>query len=228
MHVRTTKFLTVGALTLLLASLSATPARRALPGDLPKPLGQMTAGELFAFGASVRFDNGPVQDRDCARGTCLGRIDAVREQTPGPSSISANGTIVARLVNLGGGQGNEGPEDRYQTARGQSEFYIVALKTASGWSWTVREATRNGSEAPRETASGAWIVCRHDPSVPSHPKGRSQFASCTGNAGAGTGEELTRAAGPRLPRDYAVSFLSYGPRDPGWLSCSDGCCTAGQ
>jgi hypothetical protein len=226
MHVRTTKFLTLGALAILTASLSATPTRRALPGDLPKPLSQMTAGELFAFGASVRFDNGPVQDRGCARGPCLGRIDAVREQTPGPGSISANGTIVARLANLGGNQGNEGPENRYQTARGQQEFYLIALRQGDGWSWSVREATRNGPDAPRETASGAWTVCRHDPSNPNHPKGRSQFASCTANAG--TGEELTRAAGPRMPRDYALSLLAYSPNDPGWLSCSDGCCTAGQ
>jgi hypothetical protein len=167
-----------------------------------------------------------VQDRACARGACLGRIDAVREQTPGPSSISANGTIVARLVNLGGGQGNEGPENRYQTARGQQDFYLIALKTSTGWSWTVREAVRNESTAPRETASGSWTVCRHDPSIASHPKGRSQFASCSGNAG--SGEELMRAAGPRAPRDYALSLLPYNPGDPGWLSCSDGCCTAGQ
>jgi hypothetical protein len=226
MNIGTRKFLTLGTLALLGASLSATPATRALPGDLPKPLSQMTAGELFAFGASVRFDNGPVQDRDCARGSCLGRIDAVRDQIPGPSSISANGTIVARLVNLGGGQGNEGPENRYQTARGQQDFYLIALKTSTGWSWTVREAVRNEGIAPRETASGAWTVCRHDPSIQGHPKGRSEFASCSGSAGAD--EDLTRASGPRIAGDSAVSLLAYNPRDPGWLSCSDGCCTAGQ
>jgi hypothetical protein len=226
MNVRTMKFLTATAITLLGVSISAAPATRALPGDLPKPLAQMTSDELFAFGASLRFDNGPVQDRDCARGGCLGRIDAVREQTPGPGSISANGTIVARLVNLGGRDGNEGPESRYQTARGRQEFYLIALKTANGWSWTVREAARNGSDAPRETASGTWTVCRHDPANPGHPKGRSQFASCTGNAGAS--DELMRSAGPRIPGDFAVSLLPYNPGDPGWLSCSDGCCTAGQ
>lgn len=227
MHVRTTKLLTPLALALLGASLSATPGSRALPGDLPKPLAQMNASELFAFGASLRFDNGPVQDRDCARGACLGRIDAVRDQTPGPGSISVNGTIVARLVNLGGRDGNEGPESRYQTARGQQEFYLIAMKTAGGWSWTVREAIRNGFEAPRETASGRWTVCRHDPTDPTHPKGRSRFASCTGSSGASGSDDLARAAGPRLPRDYAAA-LAYNPGDPGWLSCSDGCCTAGQ
>jgi hypothetical protein len=226
MNVRATKFLTLSALAILTASLSATPATRALPGDLPKPLSQMTAGELFAFGASVRFDNGPVQDRDCARGSCLGRIDAVREQTPGPSSISVNGTIVARLVNLGGGQGNEGPENRYQTARGQQDFYLIALKTSTGWSWTVREAVRNEGVAPRETASGDWTVCRHDPSIAGHPKGRSEFASCSGSAGAS--ENLMRASGPRIVSGDATSPFVYNPRDPGWLSCSDGCCTAGQ
>lgn len=227
----TTKFLRLGAIASLAATIAAiepVPAPRALPGDLPQPLAQMTAGDLFAFGASLRFDNGPVQDRDCSRGRCLGRIDAVVDQVPGPGSISANGTIVARLVNLGGRDGNEGPESRYQTARGQSEFYLVALKAGAGWTWTVREAVRNGETQPRETASGSWTVCRHDPANPGHPKGRSQFASCSGSAGTDDGQGLLRSAGPRSPRDYALSLAPYNPGDPGWLSCSDGCCTAGQ
>lgn len=201
MHVRTTKFLTLGAVVLLIASISAAPAPRALPGDLPVALSQMTSAELFEFGAGLRFDNGPVQDRGCMEGPCLGRIDAVRDQTPGAGSISGYGTIVARLVNLGGNRGNEGPENRYQTGRGQQVFYLMALKQANGWSWTVREAARGARTTPRETASGAWTVCRHDPATENHPKGRSRFASCAASAGAG---------------------------DPGWLSCSDGCCTAGQ
>jgi len=229
MHVRTTKFLTLGAVVLLTASISAAPAPRALPGDLPAPLARMTSGELFEFGAGLRFDNGPVQDRGCAEGPCLGRIDAVRDQTPGASSISANGTIVARLVNLGGSRGDEGPENRYQTGRGQQVFYLIALKQGNGWSWTVREAARAVRTPSRETAFGAWTVCRHDPANENHPKGRSRFASCAASAGSGSaGDDLTRAAGPHHPREHAVSLLALNREDPGWLSCSDGCCTAGQ
>jgi hypothetical protein len=185
----------------------------------------MTTGELFAVGSALRFDNGPVQDRDCARGACKGRIDAVRDQIPGPASISANGTIVARLVNLGRDGVDDGTENRYGTAAGQRDFYIIALKNGDSWSWSVREAIRAGTAPPRETASGTWTVCRHDPTNPGHPKGRSQFASCSGAAG---DEELMRSAGPRIPRDFATAIVAYNPLDPGWLSCSDGCCTAGQ
>lgn len=228
MKLGATKFLTLCGVAILGATLSGfspEPARRALPGDLPKPLAQMTSAELFSFGADLRFDNGPVQERNCARGGCKGRIDAVRDQVPGPALISANGTIVARLVNLGRDGVDDGPEARYGTAPGQNEFYVIALKDGDGWTWTVREAVRNGGGAARETASGTWTTCRHDPNNPSHPKGRSQFASC--NAGAGE-EDLARVAGPRLPRDHAVSLRMFNPLDPGWLSCSDGCCTAGS
>lgn len=223
----TPKFLTLAVVAMTGASLSAfaPPVRLALPGDLPRPLAQMTSGELFAVGGALQWDNGPVQDRDCARGSCRGRIDAVRDQTPGPGNISANGTIVARLVNLGRDGRDDGPENRYGTRPGQQEFYIIALKNGDGWSWTVREANRGSADAPRETASGAWTSCRHDPANAAHPKGRSQFASCGAAAG---DEELLRASGPRLARDYATSLVPYNPLDPGWLSCTDGCCTAGQ
>lgn len=227
MKLGATQFLTLCGVTVLGATLtgfSPEPARRALPGDLPKPPAQMTSAELFAFGASLRFDNGPVQERTCARGGCMGRIDAVRDQVPGPALISANGTIVARLVNLGRDGVDDGPENRYGTAPGQNEFYVIALKSGDGWTWSVREAVRNAGNAPRETVSGTWTTCRHDPNNPSHPKGRSQFASCTTGAGE---VELTRAAGPRPPRDNAAAHIVLNPLDPGWLICSDGCCTAG-
>ena len=223
------KLLTLCGVVAMGATLVAFtgPERLALPGDLPRPLANMSSGQLFAFGSRLRFDNGPVQDRVCARGACKGRIDAVRDQTPGPATISANGTIVARLVNLGRGDGgaDEGPEERYRTARGQHDFYLIALKTPTGWAWTVRVAVRNGVGAPVETAAGNWVACQHDPNNPNHPKGRSQFASCSGTT---RDDDLVRAAGPRAPREYTIAQQPNNPLDPGWLTCTDGCCTAGQ
>lgn len=193
------------------ASRGAESASRvALPGDLPKPLSQMTSDELWNVGQGLGFDNGPVQNRNCARGGCMGRVDAVRDQTPGPLNISANGTIVARLMNLGrqGSGENDGPENIYRTDRDDAaRFYIVALPVDGGWRWSVRKAVRGDGNAPVETAQGNWITCRHDASNPAHPKGRSEFARCAGQGGAGG---------------------LFPPNDPAWITCSDGCCTAGN
>lgn len=213
---RTTQFLTFGGVALtasLLTALRAVPSpatRVALPGDLPRPLAQMTSGELWDVGQRLGFDNGPVQNRNCSRGACMGRVDAVREQVAGPGNISANGTIVARLVNLGrqGGGDDDGPENIYRTERdGSARFYIIALAVDGGWRWTVRKAVQNDGNAPIETATGNWITCRHDRNNPAHPKGRSEFARCAGPQG---------GAGGLFP-----------PNDPAWVECSDGCCTAG-
>jgi len=232
MRQQTTRLLAVYGLTGMCLTLwgFAPEAKLELPGDLAKPLGQMTSAELWTAGNALRFDNGPVQGRDCQRGACSGRIDAVRDQIAGAASISPNGTIVARLVNLGrpAGGNDEGSENRYGTARdGSAAFYIVALRDGNGWRWTVREAIRGGTGAPRETASGSWVTCKHDASAPGHPKGRSEFASCS----TGTGDDAGASSnGPHAGVDHQSSALRvmYNPRDPGWLSCSDGCCTAGQ
>lgn len=210
---RTTRFLTLsGVIAVGVLALGAgRPTRPPLPlaGDLPKPLAQMTSQELWTFGNGLQYDNGPVQQRICARAGCNGRVDAVREQVPGPANISANGTVVARLMNLGrqeGGQ-DEGAESIYGIERdGAARFYLIALKTQDGWSWTVRKALPGGTGAPEELRAGNWIACRHDPNNPTHPKGRSEFARCPGQGGAGA---------------------LFPPTDPAWIECSDGCCTAG-
>lgn len=214
---RTTQFLTFGgvaavAVLVFGASLPtpATAARLALPGDLPKPLAQMTSDELWEFGQRLGYDNGPAQVRNCTRGACMGRVDAIRDQVAGPGNISANGTIVARLMNLGrqGSGDDDGAENIYRTERdGSARFYIIALPVDGGWRWTVRKAVNGGASAPEETAAGNWITCRHDRNNPGHPKGRSEFARCAGPQG---------GAGGHFP-----------PNDPAWVECSDGCCTAG-
>jgi hypothetical protein len=214
---RTTQFLTVGGIiavaALALSAARPTPAgaaRLALPGDLPKPLAQMTSGELWDVGQRLGYDNGPVQARNCARGGCMGRVDAIRDQVAGPGNISANGTIVARLVNLGRQDGGEddGAENIYRTEReGSARFYLIALPVDGGWRWSVRKAVAGDGGPATETAAGNWVTCRHDRNNPAHPKGRSEFARCPGPQG---------GAGGHFP-----------PNDPAWVECSDGCCTAG-
>lgn len=207
------------AASLSCRSVGITP--RTFDPNLPKSIDAMTAGELWDAADPVGFTLGPYQERDCAQGTCEGRFDAVAGQVPGPGTVTANGTIVARIVNAGGGlfSGNRGEEQRYKaTLRGGNRrYYVIARSDGSGgWSWSVREAIRNGTSLARETARGTWTTCALDSSNPDHPRSKSQFAKCPHGAdnddANGSGEALR---------------MIYSRVDPGWLTCTEGCCTAG-
>jgi hypothetical protein len=231
---RTMQFRPLLTLVACLAVASCSPRVQSAPlpppppvVDLSKDINAMTQGELWqaVFALNGFWDPGVPYRRDCAQGgsgTCLGRIDAVRDTVPGPSDVSTNGTIVARLWNLGAvqGGGDRGAEQKYGIIRvtGVDTAYVIIAKPdgAGGWTWSVREAVRGGSSMPpRETVpGGAWITC--DTSWPNHPSGKSAFYWCPA--------ALTQngAGAPEYP-----TLRLYNPRDPGWLDCDSGCCTAG-
>ena len=233
MHQRTMQFRPVFFLVAALAVVSCHGRREPQPMrpppvvDLWKDIDAMTQDELWKVVYDLRNDWVPSAPyrRNCemgAPGSCLGRIDAVRDTVPGPTDVSGTGTIVARLYNLGAvnGGADRGAELKYGMRRvtGQDTMYVIIAKPggAGGWTWSVREAVRGGSIVPpRETVpGGAWITC--DPGYGSHPGGKSAFYWCpsvTTENGAGAAE---------FPE-----FRVYNPLDPGWLNCDAGCCTAG-
>lgn len=196
--------------------------------DLPKDINQMTAGELWEAGNQLTpfWDRGEPTHRNCAQGGaggCIGRIDAVKDTTPGPGSVSPFGTIVARLENLGaqGTGADRGPEQKYrmekETGPDDKKYYIIARPDGSGgWTYSVRVAIKNSTKVPSDsTAWGSWLTCSS--TYPNHPTTKSAFFWCPSTlmTSSLTAEEL---ASPRV----------YNPLDPGWLECSAGCCTAGQ
>lgn len=187
-------------------------------GDLPKAIGTMTAGELFDAGEKLSFVSGPWQTRNCAKGSCKARIQAVKSQKPGPGNVTTNGTIVARLKNRGSwlGTKDEGIEEKYKLKRfsdDKSAYYLVAIGDGSGgWRWGIYEAIEGGPNVLVPTDTGAWTPCTRDVGNRKHPQGESEFAKC--------------------PHPSSVAnqtqALNYDPLDPGWLDCQQGCCTAGQ
>lgn len=187
-------------------------------GDLPDPIGTMTAGQLFTEGGKLSFVGGPWQSRNCEKGSCKARIQAVKGQSPGPSTVSTKGTIVARLQNRGSllGYKDEGKEELYELRRfgdDKSVYYLVAIGDGSGgWTWGIYQATENGTAIVTPVKSGAWTDCTRDTGNASHPKGESEFARCP---------HPTVAGGQ-------AQAMTYSPIDPGWLECSAGCCTAGE
>ena len=198
------------------AADSASDAMNNPPVHLTKSIDEMTSGELWDAGFALNGDwaVGKPQDRKCGTaGTidCRGAIDAIKNFTPGPDSVHANGTIVARLRNFGASNQDVGVEGRYKMAFADTtnpnatKYYMVARPdTAGGWKWSVRVAVKGGTTSPPDTTrTGTWIVCD---SNSTHPTGVSEFFKC--NAGPGA--------------------VTYDPTDPGWLRCSSGCCTAGQ
>ena len=186
------------------------------PVNLGTSIDLMSDGQLWDAGVALNghWDPGTPQPRTCATGGpggCRGVIDAIKNYTPGPATVDANGTIVARLRNLGApGNLDRGSESLYkmdfENGPDAKRYYIIARPVSGGgWNWSVRVAVKGGTTVPpAATDSGSWHVC---PETSPHPPGRSAFFQCDTTAGGG---------------------LAYDPRDPGWLSCSSGCCTAGQ
>lgn len=180
----------------------------------------MSAGDLWDAGTALSYVKGPSQDRQCARGACKGRINAVANQKPGPGTVVAYGTIVGEFVNRGKVKvlwpdENMGSEDRYKSEKssGDRRYYLIARSDGSnGWTWTVREAVRGSSQLARETVlPGSWTDCTRDSTNSNHPRGKAEFARC-----------------PHPTMNGQAQALTYDPLDPGWLDCQQGCCTAGQ
>lgn len=187
---------------------------------LDKPVNTMTLHELWLASEKIgHWNHGPEQPRKCGgmpMNDCQARFDAVPNQLPAPGNVSVNGTIVARIVNVGGPGGvNRGEESRYkaQLRGGKRHFLLIAQSDgAGGWSWSVREARKNRSALSTPLASGNWEVCTLDRTLAGHPQGESQFAKC-----------------PHRPPGPSPMSTMYDTFDPGWLHCmSSGCCTAGN
>ena len=196
-----------------------TPPDPTTVGDLPTPVDEMTGDSLWKVTRGLGWTKGRTQSRNCAQGSCDGRMDAVSGQEKlNADRISINGTIVARFVNKGAGifNADRGPEARYGFSKSDgTEYLLIAVKEASapdGWKWIVRVAFSN-DQGLMPIRAGDWRVCqRHEDPLNHPPEGtKTQFYSCGSTPQNGQG----------------VMRLAYNPNDPGWYDCEQGCCTAG-
>jgi hypothetical protein len=212
------KGLAVAALSLLTLGAHAPtqPTRRALTGDLTKPLAQYTGAQFAALVQPLRYGQGAQRARRC-RGpaACTAgrqvqvRVDAVADaDSLAPTNLSRFGVIAARVRNTGAEM-----ESRYNMRGGtQYTYYLIVLPTPAGAAtWVLEEVDVQGNNvAHRTVASGRFLGCNH----PFVRGARADFRTCA-QSGAG------RAS--LLPVAFEKQVLEDPPL---WVGCALGCCIA--
>jgi hypothetical protein len=214
------KALAVAAVSLLtLGAHAPQPTRRALSGDLKKPLAQYTGAEFAALVRPLRYGQGATRARRC-RGPmeCRGgrqvsvRIDAVADaDSLGPGNLGLYGVVAARLRNTGPEM-----EARYNMRAGNeySYYFIVTSAGPGNLVWIVEELDTQATTAVHRTvASGRFVGCNH----PFRRGARADFYTCANSP----------ARGGRATFSPAMYTPQGGPDDPPiWMGCALGCCIA--
>lgn len=198
-------------------ALAAGAPTRAEPGNLPKPIDEMTGDELYSFTRTLSFGGGVERRRRC-RGNpeCRGnrpkdstvvRIEAVeREDSLSMNGLSQNGVIGARALNRG-----TLADSMYNTKPGrQYEYYLIVMPAGAGVAnWRLEELdTTQGARSHRSVSTGAFHGCNH----PFVPGSRAAFKTCA------------QAAADVKPA--AFGMFQGDEESPIWVSCALGCCTA--
>ena len=212
------KGLAVAALSLAtLGAHTPQPARRALTGDLTKPLAQYTGAQFAALVRPLRYGQGADRQRkcrgplECAAGRQVSlRIDPVADaDSLGPANLGRFGVVAARIRNRGVEM-----EARYNMRGGAQYAYYLIVQPATGGqaTWILEELDTQGTNVTHRTvASGRFTPCNH----PFVRGARADFRTCAQSpAGRATLQP--------------VSFSPQGgPDDPPiWIACAAGCCIA--
>ena len=212
------KGLAVAAVSLLTLGANATtqPTRRALSGDLTKPLAQYTGAQFAALVQPLRYGQGATRARRC-RGLaeCRAgrqvqvRADAVADaDSLAPGNLGQFGVVAARVRNTGVEM-----EALYNMRGGAQYVYYLIVRPAANntATWVLEELDTQGANTSHRTvASGPFVACNH----PFVRGARADFRTCASSS-------FGRAS--LLP----VSFEKQGPDDPPlWIACSAGCCVA--
>lgn len=214
------KDLAVAAVSLLTLGASAPrvqPTRRALSGDLARPLAQYTGAQFAALVAPLQYGQGADRQRGC-RGPleCTNgrkvtvRVDAVADaDSLATGNLPANGVVAARLRNRGGEM-----EARYNMRGGAQYTYYLIVQPATGGraNWILEELDTQGTTvAHRTVASGNFVGCNH----PFRRGARADFYTCATSPAA------------RTSLQPVLFERQGGPGDPPiWIGCAAGCCIA--
>ena len=200
---------------------SAQGPRRAMSGDLTKPLAQYTGDEFFALTQGLQFGADSTKPRAC-RGTPAcnagGRVQVSVAEVSDADSVSAGtvsqfGTVTARALNRGNDQTvmyNIRPQGRYR-------YYLIVQPSGT---WVLEELDIGGANRAHQTvASGRFTPCAGH----TFQRGaRADFRTCAQAQGDATRQtSVFRYASFTLPS-------RQGSEPPIWIGCASGCCTADQ
>lgn len=201
----------------MLAMSGPAPARRALSGDLTKPLAQYTGDEFFTLVRGLRYGQGADRARrcrgntGCAQGQRVNvRVDAVADaDSLSAGNVAPYGVIAARALNRG--SGGE-VENRYgMQSGGRHAYFLIVMPAGAGVAtWTLEELDVQGNaRSHRTVATGRFNACNH----PYVRGARADFKTC---------DQAKLNEASILP-----SLFRQGIDDaPLWIACASGCCTA--
>jgi hypothetical protein len=191
-------------------------ARRALPSDLTKPIGQYTGNEFFNLVNGLNYVGGQDRVRGCRGAPGCGntlrtnvRVDAIAgTDSIGPNNLPQFGVVVARAINRG--QATEAMYGMLSTgANGRYSYYLIVLPNPDGPRWRLEQLSIQGNNRTHTLlAQGRFTPCNH----PFVPGARADFRSCA------------QAATP-ASNGVLASFLQ-GNDPPMWVTCLAGCCVA--
>ena len=207
------KLVLTGVVGLSIVALAAwRPSHTAakLAGTLPNPVGEMSPTAFHELTTSLTWTGGTDVERRCT-GTAdcdagIARTSVRIDATPdsrfvGPKTADANGVIVARIKNNGAFQAT-----MYGFKPGPFEYYFIVYGNKTGSAtWSLEEVNTSAGFSHTSIATGTMKGCGHAPAKAS----KASFQSC---------DHSSSAIG---------SSLREGGDQPGWVSCSEGCCTFG-
>lgn len=200
------------------ATPGAAPNRKAMPGDLSKPIDAYTGDEFHDFVKKLSFGGGHERDRKCKNDPGCGGskptkhtkvlVDAVTTQDSiAPSNTHQFGVVYVRAINKG-----DAPEERYGMLPGkQYEYYMIitADSGGKGMQWRLEQLdTTPKARKHSRIGSGQFVSCNHAFVAGA----RADFKTC---ANAASAKDSTVRLGLAL---QAIDG------DPIWASCAGGCC----
>lgn len=205
------------------ASSGATAAQvrvtDTLPGALDSAITKYTNRSLRSFASSLSAVNATPQNRcSAAPPGCnpwtRAQVRVYRGQkTVGPANVDGkgHGTIVMMMRNAG--PSTDPTESRYGLRAGAYEYYMLSKAAGADMTWELYEVDLSQQDStPRLHKSGTWHQCGDDHTAPTDAEGK--FQKCP----------------PPSSADSAAmaAAMLYDPRDPAWMTCSSGCCTANE
>jgi hypothetical protein len=202
--------------------------RRALPGDLARPIGAYTGNQFFALVNGLNYTGGQERARRCGGDpACVGpngirtnvRIDAVAtEDSIAASNVPQFGVVAARAIVRGNnteamyGMLPNGPTGRYS-------YYLIVIRgnTAGSARWILEELSVVGTTRTHRTIrTGTFTPCANHTW---QPGARADFRSC----------QQPAALAPRggvMFINASFESIAQGVDPPIWIGCASGCCLA--
>ncbi|MEO7457538.1 MAG: hypothetical protein ABIY52_14845 [Gemmatimonadaceae bacterium] len=195
---------------------SAPNARKALPGELTKPIDSYTGDEFYDLVKKLTYVGGKTVQRNCKNDPGCGAtkktavtVDAVATQDSlAPSTVPQFGVVYIHAVNKGDAQ-----EARYGMlpSRDKYEYYMVITADSAGTAMNWRLEQLDTSPKARQHSS----------------IGTGKFTPCNHTWVAGARADFKTCAGAASSRDSVVHLglaLQGSGMDPMWSSCAAGCC----